>query len=66
MLADRTLAWLSFERHYQELTETDADSHSQTLDIGRYPYGKTVRRIERSEDNGNPIGGPTVSTNLDP
>jgi hypothetical protein len=32
MLADRSLAWLSCERLYQQLTETDADTYSQALD----------------------------------
>ena len=30
MLADRNLAWLSSERLYQQLTETDADAESGT------------------------------------
>jgi hypothetical protein len=29
---DRSLAWLPFERLYQNLTETDADTHSQVLE----------------------------------
>ena len=29
MLADRSLAWLSSERLYQQLTETDADTYTQ-------------------------------------
>ena len=31
MLADRRLAWLSSERLYQQLTETDADTYSQPM-----------------------------------
>jgi hypothetical protein len=29
-------------------------------------YGRVRRRIEGAEGDGNPIGRPTVSTNLDP
>jgi hypothetical protein len=32
MLADMSLAWLSSERLYQQLTETDADAYSHPLD----------------------------------
>jgi hypothetical protein len=34
VLAHRNLAWVSSERHYQQLTETDADIHSQAFDWG--------------------------------
>jgi hypothetical protein len=30
------------------------------------PYGRVRGRIEGAEGDGNPIGRPTVSTNLDP
>jgi hypothetical protein len=29
VLADKSLAWLSSERIYQQMTETDADTYSQ-------------------------------------
>jgi hypothetical protein len=32
MLTDRSLAWLSSERLYQQLTETDADTYTQPFD----------------------------------
>jgi hypothetical protein len=32
VLVDRNLAWLSSERLYQQLTETDADTYSQSVD----------------------------------
>jgi hypothetical protein len=32
VFADRSVAWLSFERLYQQLTETDADAYIQALD----------------------------------
>ena len=32
----------------------------------RDPYGRVRGRIEGAEGDGNPIGRPTVSTNLDP
>ena len=65
MLADRSLAWLSSERLYQQQTETDIDTHSQPLtEIGN-PYGRVRERTEGTEGGGNPIGR-TVSTNPNP
>ena len=32
MLTDRSLPWLSSERPYQQLTETEADTYTQPLD----------------------------------
>jgi len=32
----------------------------------RDPYGRVGGRVEAAEGNGNPIGRPTKSTNLDP
>jgi hypothetical protein len=32
MLADRSLAWLSYQRPDQQLTETEADTYKQPLD----------------------------------
>ena len=65
MLADRSLAWLSSERLYQQLTETDADTANHWTEVGA-SYGRVRGRIEGTEGDGNPIGRPTVSTNLDP
>jgi hypothetical protein len=65
VLADRSLACLSSERLYQQLTETDADAHSQTWNGGQGPYGRVRGRIRDTEGDGNNIGRPTVSTNLD-
>ena len=65
MLADRSLACLSFERLYQQLTDTDADKANHWTEV-RDPYGRGMGRIEADEGDGNPIGRTTVSTNLDP
>jgi hypothetical protein len=35
VLTNRCLAWLSSERPYDQLTETDADPYSQLLDWGQ-------------------------------
>jgi hypothetical protein len=37
MLTDRSLPWLSSERPYQQLTETEADTYTQPLDWSRGP-----------------------------
>ena len=65
MLADRNLAWLSSERLYQQLTDTDADIANHWIEV-RDSYGRIRGRIEETEEDGNSIGRPTVSTNLDP
>ena len=66
MLADRILAWLSFKRLYQLLTETDADTHSQELDTGQGPLRKRWGWTEGTEGDSNPIERPIVSTNWNP
>jgi hypothetical protein len=58
----RSLAWLSFEKLYQQLTETDTYTYSQPLDLCRRVGG----RIEGVEGTGNPVERPTGSTDLDP
>ena len=66
MLADRILAWLSFERLHQQLTQTDADTHNQTVDEAWGLLGKIEARIVGPEGNRNPTGRPTESITLDP
>ena len=41
VLADRSLQWLSSERLYQQLTETDVDIYTQPLDWGLRPLWKS-------------------------
>ena len=65
MLRDRSLAWLSSERPYQQLTEMDVDTPNHWTEV-RDPYGGIRGRIEGAEGEGDPIGRPAVSTNLDP
>ena len=64
MLADRSLARLSSKRFYQQLTETHADTASHWTEVGD-PYGRVRRRIANAEEDGNPIGRPTIPTNPD-
>ena len=66
MLADRSLAWLSSERLYLQLTKTDADTYRQHWTETGGPYGRVRGRIEGTERDGNLIERPTVSINLDP
>ena len=62
VLADRSLVWLSSERLYQHLTNTDADiANYQTEPMD--PNGRVRGRIEGAEGNCNPIGRTTVSSN---
>jgi hypothetical protein len=66
VLADRSLALLSSEKLYQQLTETDADLYRQPLDYDREPSGRIRGRIEGAEGESNPIGRLIVSNNLEP
>lgn len=56
MLADRNLAWLSSERLYPVLTETDAETQSQTLDRAGESYGRVGGRTEGLEGDRNSTG----------
>jgi hypothetical protein len=63
---ERSLAWLSPERLYQQLTKT----HGQILTANHWteamnPHGRVRGRIEGTEGNGIPTRRTTVSTNLD-
>lgn len=40
------LAWLSSERRYQQVTETDEVTHRQTLDRGQGPLWKLGDRLK--------------------
>lgn len=43
VLEDRSLAWLSSERLYQQLTETIAYNYSQPLNLGQRPICKCCK-----------------------
>ena len=58
------LAWLSPEKLYQQLTETDVDIANLWTELGD-PCGRVRGRIEETEGDGNPIR-PTVLSNQDP
>ena len=62
MLAVRSLAWLTSERIYKQLTKTDADTFRTEV---RNPYGRVRGGTEGAERNCNPIGRTSVSTKLD-
>ena len=62
---ESSLAWFSSERLNQQLTGTDADTYSQPLEWSHFPYGWIRAWMEKTEEEGDPIGKPAVSTNLD-
>jgi hypothetical protein len=67
---DILLCWkpsitVPFRDPTQKLTETHADTHSQTLDGTWHSYGRVWKRIEGPEGDRNSTGKPTESTNLD-
>jgi hypothetical protein len=59
-------AWLSSERLYQQLIETNANTHSQALDWDQNPYGRVRGNSEGTEADGCTIERPTELTNLEP
>lgn len=58
--------WLSFERSYQELTETDTDTYIQPLDWSPGSLRLNWGKHWGSWRNGRLTGRPAVSTNLGP
>jgi hypothetical protein len=60
------VSWLSFERYYQQLAETNVNTYSQSLVEVGDPFGRVRGRSEGAEGDCNPIGRTTVPTNLDP
>jgi hypothetical protein len=65
MHADRSLAWLSSERLYQQLRQMQIFTVKHRTEVGDQ-YGRVGGRTEGAEGYGNPIGRTTVSANLDP
>jgi hypothetical protein len=65
VLADSSLAWLSSERLYQQLSETDAVTYRRPLEGGQDPYGRVRGRDEGAEGDGNHTGRTAMPTNLD-
>ena len=61
MLVERSLAWLSSEKLYQQLQQL---TETIGLSLGN-PYGRVRGRIEEAEGDGNSIERPTVSANPD-
>jgi hypothetical protein len=58
VLEDRSLTWLSSERHYQYLTETDAEQISTVNHCTELsdPNGRVRERTEGAKEDYNPIG----------
>jgi hypothetical protein len=55
VLTDRILAWLTSERPYLQLTETEADPYTQPLDWVWDSFGGIRGRIEEAKGESNPI-----------
>jgi hypothetical protein len=62
---DKNLVWLTSERLYQQVTETDVHPYTQLLDWSPAAYGWIRQRTEEAEWVCNPIKRPEVSINLD-
>jgi hypothetical protein len=49
----------------QQAADRDRFRHTQPMYWGQEPCGWTRERLEEAEEEGDPIGRPTASTNLD-
>jgi hypothetical protein len=65
-LIKRDLSWLPSERPSKKLTESDADTCTQTMDRSSWSLLLRYGRPKEAEEKDNPVGGPAVSTNLNP
>lgn len=64
VLTDRNIA--SSERTNKQLTETHADTYTQPIGPTISDLYRWIReRMDKAEEEGNPIGRPIVSTNPD-
>ena len=61
VLADRSLAWLSSERLYQQLTETDADTIELRLEN---PLEESEEGLKELKGIGTPLEEQPVATTL--
>jgi hypothetical protein len=61
----RGLAWLQSRRPNKQLKESEADSCTQPMDRSSWPCCWIRERLKEAEEEGNPVGGPAVSINLD-
>ena len=66
MLTDRSLAWLPSERPNKQLKESDADIYTQPMDRSQGSLWLNRKMLKEAEEEGDSIGRPAVSTNLDP
>jgi hypothetical protein len=66
VLTDRSLAWLPSERPNKQLKESDADIYTQPMDRRRGSLWLNRERLKEAKEEGDSIGRPAVSTNLDP
>ena len=64
VLTNRCLERLPSERPNKQLTETNADTYQSTEVLDQ--CGWIGGRLQESEEEGNHIGWPVVSTNLEP
>ena len=59
----RDLSWLLSKRPNKQLSESDANIYIQTLDRS---CGLIREKLEPAVEEGDPVGGPSISINLDP
>jgi hypothetical protein len=64
VLTQRGLSWLLSEKPNKQLKESDADIYTQWIEAAD-PCGWIREKLEEAEEEGDPIGRPAVSINLD-
>jgi hypothetical protein len=65
VLTDRSLSWLPSMRPIKQLSQVQILTSNQWTEVGD-PCDWIRERLEEAEEEGDPIGRPAVSTNLDP
>jgi hypothetical protein len=67
VFTDRCLAWLPFERPNKQAKLSDAaDIYTQSMNRSQDPCNWISKKLEEAEEENDPKGRPTMSTNLDP
>ena len=65
VLTHMALSWLPSKRHNKQVKESDVDIYTQPMNRSCWLLWLYWEKLEEAEEEGDPIGRPVVSTNLD-
>jgi hypothetical protein len=65
VLTKMGLSWLPSERPNKQLKELDADIYTQPMERSCCPCGWIREKLEEAKEQGDTVGRPAVSINLD-